>query len=76
MQIEYVLPLSAFDTPAVEAAFRLYIEKCQEEIAAGNDYPYVAHERRMLRLLMAVEKAEAQSVEQLRHTAPRKKPRQ
>ena len=38
--------MSAFDTPAVSAAFELFIGKCKVEIAAGNeDYLLVPPER-------------------------------
>lgn len=61
MTIEYALNLCTFDTAAVEAAFKSYIEKCQAEIAAGNRYPYVAFEQKMHRFLKKLERAEMEA---------------
>jgi hypothetical protein len=59
MQVEFDLPMSAFDTPAVKAAFEHFIDKCQTEIAAGNTDYHVGYARRLQNLLVSLEKAES-----------------
>jgi len=73
MQIEFDLPMTAFDTPAVKNAFKFYIAKCKAEIAAGNRDYHVGHERRLGELLKTLETAELDAVK--RASAQSKKPR-
>jgi hypothetical protein len=64
MQVEFDLPMTALDTPAVKNAFEFYIAKCKAEIAAGNRDYYVGYQSRLEELLRALETAEGDAFRQ------------
>jgi hypothetical protein len=73
MQIEFDLPMTAFDTSAVEAAFHHYIARCVEHVAAGKDYPWAGHKWRLEELLKDLKRVELDAVTRVERS--RKKPR-
>ena len=77
-QYGYTLNVHGGDHRAMQDAFRLYAEKCEAEVAAGNSYPFASNLLTMQNLLQETTELDSEAChefcEAMSRMGPRRRP--